>query len=309
MIAGYAGVDRRPPSSVHVATERAIRSPVAGRSLWLVSRRVVVVGLALWLLGCSSDDSPTATSSETTPSESSSSSVEQSSTIAEATSPPSSGAPTAAVVELPEFEPQPIVWEQYNDAVDVGTLEVPVDYADPDGERFELFLARYNALDQENKIGTLLVNPGGPGYPGTDLAFTAADRYDRPLLERFDIIGWDPRAPASAIHRSTASTTTTPTSASTRHLPTMPNSANYVGAAERFAAECQAKNGEILQHVGTNDSARDIDVIRRALGEEKISYFGFSYGSELGGRVGDDVPRDGAGDGHRRRRRPHRRSG
>ncbi len=243
----------------------------------------MVVGLALWLLGCSSDDSPTATSSETTPSEGSSSSVEQSSTVAEATSPPSSGAPTAAVVELPEFEPQPIVWEQYNDAVDVGTLEVPVDYADPDGERFELFLARYNALDQENKIGTLLVNPGGPGYPGTDLAFTAADRYDRPLLERFDIIGWDPRGaglsdpPIDCIDDYDAyfGIDSTPANDAER--------ANYVGAAERFAAECQAKNGEILQHVGTNASARDIDVIRRALGEEQISYFGFSYGSELGG--------------------------
>ncbi len=242
----------------------------------------MVVGLALWLLGCSSDDSPTATSSETTPSEASVP-VEQPSTVAEATSPPSSGAPAAAVVELPEFEPQPIVWEQYNDAVDVGTLEVPVDYADPDGERFELFLARYNALDQENKIGTLLVNPGGPGYPGTDLAFTAADRYDRPLLERFDIIGWDPRGaglsdpPIDCIDDYDAyfGIDSTPADDAER--------ANYVGAAERFAAECQAKNAEILQHVGTNASARDIDVIRRALGEEQISYFGFSYGSELGG--------------------------
>ena len=64
---------------------------------------------------------------------------------------------------------------------------------DPTAPRFELFLARYNAIDQDRRIGTLLVNPGGPGFGGTDLAFFAAQIFDRKLLERFDIIGWDPR--------------------------------------------------------------------------------------------------------------------
>ena len=92
-----------------------------------------------------------------------------------------------------EFEPAPIEWDEFNEAVDVTTIEVPVDYEQPDGPRFGLFVARYNALDQDNKIGSLLVNPGGPGFGGTDLAFFAAQIFDRPLLDRFDIIGWDPR--------------------------------------------------------------------------------------------------------------------
>ena len=63
----------------------------------------------------------------------------------------------------------------------------------PAGPTFDLHLARYNALDQDNKIGTLLVNPGGPGFGGSELAVQAADIYDRALRDRFDIIGWDPR--------------------------------------------------------------------------------------------------------------------
>ena len=92
-------------------------------------------------------------------------------------------------VPVAVFDPAPIEWDEFNDAVDVATIEVPVDYQKPDGPRFELFVARYNALDQDRKIGSLLVNPGGPGFGGSDLAFFAAQIFDRPLLDRFDIIG------------------------------------------------------------------------------------------------------------------------
>jgi pimeloyl-ACP methyl ester carboxylesterase len=181
------------------------------------------------------------------------------------------------------FEPAPIEWEPFSDAVDVGTLEVPVDYDDPDGPRFELFLARYNALDPENRIGTLLVNPGGPGYGGTDLVFGATQTYDRPLLERFDIVGWDPRGTGESDPPIDCVDDFDPYFGNDSTPQTDAERAAYVEAARQFAAECEARSGDILQHVGTNDSARDIDVIRRALGEEQLSFFGFSYGSELGG--------------------------
>ena len=182
-----------------------------------------------------------------------------------------------------EFEPAPIEWDEFNDAVDVATIDVPVDYGDPNGPRFELFVARYNALDQDNKIGSLLVNPGGPGFGGTDWAFFAAQAFDRPLLDRFDIIGWDPRGtgesdpPIDCIDdydRYYTEIDTTPETDAERE--------ELVETAKSFARECIGNNREIIQHVGTNNSARDIDTIRRALGEDQISYFGFSYGSELG---------------------------
>lgn len=190
---------------------------------------------------------------------------------------------TAAPTTAPEFAPAPIEWDRFDDAVDFGLLDVPVDYDDPDGPRFELFMARYNAIDQENKIGSLLINPGGPGFGGSDFAIFASQRFDRPLLERFDIIGWDPRGtgesdpPVDCIDDYDPffnAIDSTPESDEKRAL--------LVETAEEFAEGCVSRSGDILQHVGTNDSARDIDTIRRALGEETISYFGFSYGSELG---------------------------
>ncbi len=182
-----------------------------------------------------------------------------------------------------EFVPAPIEWEEFDEAVDVATIEVPVDYERPDGARFDLYVARYNAIDQDQRIGTLLVNPGGPGFGGTDFAFFAAQIFDRALLERFDIIGWDPRGtgesdpPIDCIDDYDPYFTeidATPESEAEHQA--------LIDTAQDFARQCIGKNRDIIQYVGTNNSARDMDSIRRALGEDQISYFGFSYGSELG---------------------------
>ena len=187
------------------------------------------------------------------------------------------------ITDVAPFEPAPIEWESFDDTVDVATIDVPVDYADPDSETIELFLAKYNAIDQANRIGTLLVNPGGPGFGGSDFAFFASQIFDQPLLERFDILGWDPRGTGESepaidciddYDRYFNELDATPESDGERQL--------LVDTAEDFAAACQDNNAEILEFVGTNNSARDMDTIRRGLGEDTISYFGFSYGSELG---------------------------
>ncbi len=191
--------------------------------------------------------------------------------------------PVVTLGDVPPFEPVPIEWQPLDDAVDLGTLDVPVDYADPDGARFTLSLARYNALDQDNKIGTLLVNPGGPGVSGTFLATDAANWYDRELRERFDIVAWDPRGTGKSTpvidciddyDEFYAQIDTTPEDDAERQA--------VIDSARRFADGCVQRSGDILARVGTNDSARDVDAIRRAIGEDTISFFGFSYGSELG---------------------------
>ena len=84
---------------------------------------------------------------------------------------------------------------------------MPIDYANPDAGTFTLYLARHRA--RGDRVGSLLVNPGGPGAGGTDLAVYADQIYDQALLDAFDIVGWDPRGRAAARRRSTASTTTT----------------------------------------------------------------------------------------------------
>ena len=250
----------------------------------------LVIGLAVVAAACTSVDSGVsstdtgATVADTT--ESSTSEPEDSADPVptdDETPATTAGAETAAATPPAEFEPAPIEFERYDDAVEVGTLDVPVDYADPDGPHFELFIARYNAIDQDDKIGSLLINPGGPGFGGSDFAIFASQIFDRALLERFDIIGWDPRGtgesdpPVDCIDDYDPffnEIDSTPESDEDRAL--------LVTTAEEFADGCATRSGDIIEFVGTNNSARDIDVIRRALGEETISYFGFSYGSELG---------------------------
>lgn len=180
-------------------------------------------------------------------------------------------------------------WEPYGadaagpGAVEIGVLEVPLDYEDPSLGTFELYVARRLADDPEARIGSLLVNPGGPGFGGTDFAVYAEQIYEPELLARFDIVGWDPRGtglttPAidcvDDYDRYYATTDITPDDDAERQ--------QIVDLAEEYQGFCAAKNPDIIEHIGTNNSARDMDAIREALGEETISYFGFSYGSELG---------------------------
>ncbi len=181
------------------------------------------------------------------------------------------------------FQPQPIEWstDAIAPGVDEGHLDVPIDYANPDAGSFHLYLARHRATG--DRVGSLLVNPGGPGAGGSDFAIYADQVYDQPLLDSFDIIGWDPRGTGLSTpaidcfddydHFFTGTDITPDDEAERQQI---------VDLAKEFADDCVAKNGDIMQFVGTNNSARDMDSIRKALGEDEISYFGFSYGSELG---------------------------
>jgi pimeloyl-ACP methyl ester carboxylesterase len=185
---------------------------------------------------------------------------------------------------LPPFEPPPIEWRPVGDQLEEGRLDVPIDYANPDAGTFGLYIVRHLANDPDSRIGSLLVNPGGPGFGGSYLAEDAELYYSPALLDVFDIVAWDPRGTGlseSAIDciddydEYYAGTDITPDDAAERQ--------QIIEAAEELADLCVENNDDIIQHIGTNDSARDMDTIRRALGEDEISYFGFSNGSDLGG--------------------------
>jgi pimeloyl-ACP methyl ester carboxylesterase len=209
-----------------------------------------------------------------------------------ATTPPTApDGPTDTAAAAPPGtagEPEPgdqstIDWRDYDETIQTGMLEVPVDYDDPEGDQFTLFMVRRPANDQENKVGSLLINPGGPGQGGAQYAAGAEFIFGEDILDRFDIIGWDPRGTGQSspaidciddYDEYFAGTDITPDDDAERQ--------QIVDTAKSFEDQCVTKNADILQHVGTNDSARDIDSIRRALGEDTISYLGFSYGSELG---------------------------
>lgn len=168
------------------------------------------------------------------------------------------------------------------DGVETGSLEVPIDPEDPSKGTFDLYVARHLA-DPERRIGSLLVNPGGPGVAGADFAIYADQIFSPTLLAHFDVIGFDPRGvglsePAidcvDDYDRFYANVDITPDDDGEREA--------MVELSEAFQQGCLDRAGDILPYVGTNLAAGDMDAIRAALGEETISYLGFSYGSELG---------------------------
>ncbi len=161
-----------------------------------------------------------------------------------------------------------------------GTLEVPYDYDDPSAGQFRLALARHEATG--DRIGSLLTNPGGPGFGGTVLALNAEFIYSQDILEHFDIIGWDPRGTGNSTPAVDCVDSYDDYFA--LDVPPIDDEAHeaLVDAHRSFGEQCAEHAGEILPYISTEASARDIDSIRQALGEERISYFGFSYGSELG---------------------------
>lgn len=196
---------------------------------------------------------------------------------------------TTAVVEpadsfsTDKFLPPKIFWDKCGENRDCGFIDVPIDYRDRDSATTSLYIVRHRALKPETRIGALLVNPGGPGFGGSYLAERAATVYDEDLIDSFDIIGWDPRGTGRSIpaidciddyDEFYAVDDVTPDDASERQA--------ILDSQKDFTERCFTRSASILPHSGTNNAARDMEMIRRALGEEQISFFGFSYGSELG---------------------------
>ncbi len=174
-------------------------------------------------------------------------------------------------------------WSECGDRLECASIEVPLVHADPAAATITLPLMRHLAGDADERIGTLLVNPGGPGVGGLFLAEFADQIYDEVLLERFDILAWDPRGvggsepPVECVDELDPFFSIDPTA------DTEAERAALDDIGKEFAEACATNTSEgLLANISTRDAAMDMDLIRRSLGEETISYFGFSYGSELG---------------------------
>lgn len=198
---------------------------------------------------------------------------------------------TSFDTEVPESNAKPettdptnaISWKSCGDGLECGYLDVPIDYADENSATISLYLTKHIATSSSQRIGTLLVNPGGPGFGGSYLAGSANNIYSPAILSSFDIIGWDPRGTGQSIPAIDCTDDYDYFFAGGDITPdTDQERADIVASTEEFTKACFDNNDELLPYVGTNNVARDMDMIRRALGEDRISYFGFSYGSELG---------------------------
>ena len=193
---------------------------------------------------------------------------------------------------VPAAAAAPLDWKpcEQGPTIECARLTVPLDYANPRKGKTELFVARIPASDQAHKLGVLTFNPGGPGGAGASIleAGLAADLFGPELLKRFDVVSFDPRGTGQSSQLDCGPVLRP-------GVPVFPKSPReydaMVAASRELGKACLAKNGELMRHLDTRTAARDLDAIRSALGVEKLSYFGPSYGSYLGTTYAQLFPR------------------
>ncbi|WP_022920938.1 alpha/beta hydrolase [Ornithinimicrobium pekingense] len=182
---------------------------------------------------------------------------------------------------LEPFYGQQLEWAECQTAFECASLEVPVDYADPAGGSIELALLRAPATGQAR--GALVVNPGGPGASGVDYATAAGAVVSPPVREVYDIVGFDPRGVARSAPVTCYSDEQMDQLLGADPSPDDPAEEEAAREGqEDFAQACAANAGDLLGHVSTVEAAKDMDVLRAALGQEQLDYLGASYGTFLG---------------------------
>ncbi|MBT3153224.1 alpha/beta fold hydrolase [Streptomyces sp. CHD11] len=161
------------------------------------------------------------------------------------------------------------------------SVDVPLDHSDPTGRTITLALSRVPHTAEKYQ-GPLLVNPGGPGGSGLTLAGFVASSLPAKVAAQYDVIGFDPRG----VGASEPALNCAPDHFGPVRPDSVPTSPEVERAglerAKSFAEACGRKYGDVLPHINTGATVRDMDVIRQALGAKRINYFGYSYGTYLG---------------------------
>lgn len=200
----------------------------------------------------------------------------------------STSTPTDETVlpELERFYHQTVNWSRCGGTLQCAMVLAPLDWDDPAGETIELALVRQTARGND-RIGSLLVNPGGPGASGFNFINDSIDFATSDALQsQFDIVGFDPRG----VNRSTAISCSADDAQLDDFIygitPGVKGSDDWIAAATddaaRFADRCQEETGPLLGFVDTVSAARDLDMLRAALGDSTLNYLGYSYGTLLG---------------------------
>ncbi len=161
-------------------------------------------------------------------------------------------------------------------SVDCARLTVPLDYANPQGRTVSIGLLRHRATDPAHRIGSLVLNPGGPGSSGMTAAATLAQPAGK-LAEQFDLVGFDPRGVHASEPRIRCRSDAEQDAARTSGVGSVAGCLKMTGA-------------DFLAHVGTREVVRDLDALRAALGDAKLTYLGYSYGTQIGSAYAEAYP-------------------
>jgi len=210
--------------------------------------------------------------------------------------PSTTSTPTAEDVpaELAPYYHQVLRWSGCGDGMQCTTATAPLDWADPAGETIELALIRQPATGGDAR-GSLLVNPGGPGGSGVDFIRDSIDFATSEKLQReFDVVGFDPRG----VGASTPVVCTADDAGLDDYLygitPGEHGSDAWIAASRQrnaaFGQGCLEHTGPLLGHIDTVSAARDLDLLRAVLGDDTLSYLGYSYGTYLGARYAELFP-------------------
>ncbi|GAA1843690.1 alpha/beta hydrolase [Agromyces salentinus] len=198
----------------------------------------------------------------------------------------SESTPTGETVDaaLEPFYGQTLSWEGCGDSLDCATATAPLDWDDPSAGEIDLALVRHRATGE--RLGSLLVNPGGPGGSGYDFVADSLDyAVGEPLQQHYDVVGFDPRG----VGRSSAVACYQPAEMDEFLFGIVEGERgsdewiqNTLQVKTEFGAACGDGTGELLGEVDTKSAARDLDMLRAALGDDELTYLGYSYGTFLG---------------------------
>jgi pimeloyl-ACP methyl ester carboxylesterase len=216
-------------------------------------------------------------------------------------------APAATTSAAPEQEAAPIDWTDCNQQIqqlvagqpgsdrglsfECGRTEVPISYDEPEGATLPLFLVRAVSGAQTDRIGSLMINPGGPGASGADAAIRLALTLPVEILGRFDIVGFDPRGVGLSTPVECISDERKEEIVASEPRPVTDEQLDAAfDLAQEVADGCAEEYGDALGTFNTVDTARDMDRLREALGDEQLTYLGYSYGTTLGSAYAELFP-------------------
>jgi len=210
------------------------------------------------------------------------------------TTTPTAEAEAADPAQSPALRPfykQRLRWEVCGGEFRCAQLSVPIDYAKPGGGTIQISVVRLPAARPGGRVGSLIINPGGPGASGIDYARQARSVITAPVRARYDIVGFDPRGVGESSPVDCLGDRETDEFIAIDGSPDDEAEKNaLIRESRSFAEACGRRASALLGHVATSDVARDLDVLRAALGDRQLHYLGKSYGTFIGATYAELFP-------------------